>query len=40
MWRAGRDVQLEKAVEVTLAEIKKNPMRKPAKGAFPNYAKP
>jgi tricorn protease len=40
MWRAGRDVQLEKAVEVTLAEVKKNPIRKPAKGAFPNYAKP
>ena len=40
MWRAGRDVQLEKAVEVTLAEIKRNPQRKPAKGAFPNYGKP
>ena len=39
MWRAGRDIQLEKAVEVTLAEIKKNPMRKPTKGAFPNYQK-
>ncbi|HEX8288433.1 MAG TPA: PDZ domain-containing protein [Pyrinomonadaceae bacterium] len=39
MWRAGRDMQLEKAVEVALAEIKKNPMRKPQKGAFPNYQK-
>ena len=39
IWRAGRDVQLEKAVEVTLAEIKKNPVRKPVKGAFPNYQK-
>jgi tricorn protease len=39
LWRAGRDVQLEKAVEITLAEIKKNPLRKPAKGAFPNYQK-
>ncbi|MDQ3800412.1 MAG: PDZ domain-containing protein, partial [Acidobacteriota bacterium] len=40
MWRAGRDIQLEKAVEVTLAELRRNPPRKPAKGAFPNYAKP
>ncbi|HLM02495.1 MAG TPA: PDZ domain-containing protein [Pyrinomonadaceae bacterium] len=40
MWRAGRDSQLEKAVEVTLAEVKRNPQRRPAKGAFPNYAKP
>ncbi|MFN2500485.1 MAG: PDZ domain-containing protein [Pyrinomonadaceae bacterium] len=40
LWRAGRDAQLEKAVEVTLAEIKRNPMRKPAKGAFPNYQAP
>ena len=39
IWRQGRDVQLEKAVEVTLAEIRKNPARKPAKGAFPNYQK-
>jgi tricorn protease len=39
LWRAGRDVQLEKAVEVTLAEIKKNPQRKPTKGVFPNYQK-
>lgn len=40
MWRQGRDIQLEKAVEVTLDAIKKNPMRKPANGAFPNYHKP
>jgi tricorn protease len=39
IWRAGRDLQLEKAVEVTLAEIKRNPARKPVKGAFPNYQK-
>jgi tricorn protease len=37
IWRAGRDAQLEKAVEIALAELKKNPTRKPAKGAFPNY---
>lgn len=40
MWRAGRDVQLEKAVEVTLAELNRNPQKKPANGAFPNYQKP
>jgi len=40
MWRQGHDIQLEKAVEITLAEIKRNPMRKPAHGAFPNYGKP
>lgn len=40
MWRQGRDVQLEKAVEVTLDAVRKNPMRKPANGAFPNYHKP
>lgn len=40
MWRAGHDVQLEKAVEVTLGEIQKNPMRRPANGAFPNYQNP
>ena len=36
----GRDIQLEKAVEVTLNELKRNPMKKPANGAFPNYQKP
>lgn len=40
MWRAGRDVQLEKAVEITLDAIKKNPQRTPPNGAFPNYHKP
>ncbi|MDQ3089420.1 MAG: PDZ domain-containing protein, partial [Acidobacteriota bacterium] len=40
MWRSGRDIQLEKAVEITLTEIKKNPVRQPTKGAFPNYQKP
>jgi tricorn protease len=39
IWRQGRDVQLEKAVEVTLAEIKRTPVRKPSKGVFPNYQK-
>ena len=39
MWRAGHDIQLEKAVEVALAEVRKNPMKKPADGGFPNYQK-
>ncbi|MDQ6787013.1 MAG: PDZ domain-containing protein [Acidobacteriota bacterium] len=39
MWRQGHDIQLEKAVETTMAELRKNPMRKPAHGAFPNYHK-
>ncbi|MEO8573330.1 MAG: PDZ domain-containing protein [Pyrinomonadaceae bacterium] len=37
VWRSGRDPQLQKAVEVAMAELKKNPMRKPADGPFPNY---
>lgn len=40
IWRQGRDVQLEKAVEVTLDAIKRNPARTPPNGAFPNYHKP
>ncbi len=40
LWRQGRDVQLEKAVEVTMNEIKKNPMKTPPNGAFPNYQNP
>jgi tricorn protease len=37
LWRQGRDSQLEKAVEVTLEAVRKNPRRKPANGPFPNY---
>jgi tricorn protease len=37
MWRAGHDIQLEKAVEVALGEVRKNPMKKPTDGGFPNY---
>jgi tricorn protease len=40
IWRMGRDPQLEKAVQVTLDELKRNPMTKPKNGAFPNYSKP
>jgi tricorn protease len=37
--RAGLDPQLEKAVELVLAELKKNPPRKPQRPAYPNYYK-
>jgi tricorn protease len=37
VWRSGRDPQLQKAVEVAMAELRKNPPRKPANGPFPNY---
>jgi tricorn protease len=40
MWRAGRDTQLEKAVEVTMEALRRNPVRKPVNGPFPNYQKP
>jgi tricorn protease len=36
-WRKGRDPQLEKAVEVVLAELKKKPAPKYKKPAYPNY---
>lgn len=37
--RKGRDPQLEKAVEVALEELKKNPPPKMRRPAFPNYYK-
>ncbi len=36
-WRAGRDPQLEKAIEVVLAALKKTPLPTPKKPAYPNY---
>src|SRR5215216_7780469 len=36
-WRKGRDLQLEKAVEVALAELKAKPLPKYKKPAYPNY---
>jgi tricorn protease len=36
-WRAGRDPQLEKAVEVVLAELKRNPLPKHKRPEYPNY---
>ncbi len=35
--RKGRDPQLEKAVEVVLAELKKNPPPTLHRPAYPNY---
>jgi tricorn protease len=40
LWRQGHDPQLERAVEITLAAVKKTPLNKITKGAFPNYRKP
>jgi tricorn protease len=37
--RAGRDPQLEKAVEVVLEALKKNPPPQPKKPAYPDYYK-
>jgi len=36
-WRAGRDLQLEKAVEVVMEALKKNPAPAPKRPAYPNY---
>jgi tricorn protease len=38
-WREGRDTQLEKAVELAMAELAKNPPRAPSRPAFPDYHK-
>ncbi len=38
-WRAGRDPQLERAVEIVMAELKKNPPREPRRPVYPNYHK-
>jgi len=38
--RKGRDPQLEKAIEVALEELKKNPPAVLRRPAFPNYNRP
>jgi tricorn protease len=38
-WREGRDLQLEKAVEVALEELRANPLPTHTKPAYPNYHK-
>jgi tricorn protease len=37
LWRTGRDPQLEKAVEVVMDALKKNPPPRRKKPAYPNY---
>jgi tricorn protease len=36
-WRQGRDLQLEKAVQVLMEEMKKNPIPQHRRPAYPNY---
>jgi tricorn protease len=36
-WREGKDPQLETAVEAVLEQLKKNPLPKYQKPAYPNY---
>jgi len=36
-WRAGRDPQLEKAVEVVMEALRKNPLSSSKRPAYPNY---
>jgi len=36
-WRKGRDTQLEKAIEVAMAELKKSPPKKVTRPPYPNY---
>jgi tricorn protease len=38
-WRQGHDPQLEKAVDLVMQELKKNPPPVPKHPAFPNYSK-
>lgn len=38
-WREGRDTQLEKAVELAMAELLRNPPKAPVRPAFPDYHK-
>jgi tricorn protease len=37
--RQGKDPQLEKAIEIVMAELAKNPPPKPKLPAYPNYHK-
>ncbi|MCS7024951.1 MAG: PDZ domain-containing protein [Bryobacteraceae bacterium] len=36
-WREGRDLQLEKAVEIVLEQLRKNPPKPVQRPAYPNY---
>ncbi len=39
LWRQGRDLQIEKAVEWLLAELKRNPPKEYKRPAYPDYLK-
>jgi tricorn protease len=39
LWRQGRDPQLEKAVQIVLDGLKKNPLPTHKKPDYPNYQK-
>ena len=39
-WRAGRDPQLERAVEVVMSALNKNPLPTSTRPPYPNYHKP
>lgn len=38
--RQGKDPQLDKAIEIVMEELKKNPVKHPARPAFPDYFRP
>ncbi len=39
-WRQGRDPQLEKAIELVMADLAKKPLAAPKRPAYPNYQVP
>jgi tricorn protease len=38
--RQGHDPQLEKAIEVVMAELEKNPVPRPKRPPYPRYQRP
>jgi tricorn protease len=40
LWRQGRDPQLEKAIELVMAELTRSPLPDPKRPAYPNYQLP
>lgn len=40
LWRQGKDPQLEKAIEVVMAELARQPKTEPKRPAYPNYHVP
>jgi tricorn protease len=37
LWRQGKDPQLDRAIEIVLTEMKKNPWKMPKRPPYPNY---